>query len=45
MNEYTVLNLTTNKEETFFGYTFKDACRRMGKDDNNYTILDIEYID
>ena len=45
MNEYTVLNEKTNEMDIFFGYTFEDACRRSKVNENDYTILDIEYID
>lgn len=45
MNEYTVLNKRTNEQTFFFGYTFADACKRSKVNENDYTILDIEYID
>ena len=45
MNEYTVLNKNTNEQNIFFGYTFKDACKRSKVNGNDYIILDIEYID
>jgi hypothetical protein len=45
MYEFEVCNKETNERTLFFGYNFKDACRRSNTDPDLWDVLTYEYID
>lgn len=42
---FEILNKKTNELTTIIGYTFADACRRKGYNENDYACMYQEYID
>ena len=45
MYEYRIVNKNTNEEDTIFGYTYADACKRCKVNPNEMLVIDCEYVD
>ena len=45
MNCYYIEHKKTGLQDTIFGYSFTDACKRGKLNPDEWTIIDCEYID